>query len=85
MSCDVFTCNAIYLFSCTTYFLLCLKYVCVQIYKPYKATFHDMCRFHSDEYIDFLRRVTPGNVHSYTKSLTHYNVGEDWCVWREAR
>lgn len=23
----------------------------MQIYRPYKASAHDMCRFHSDEYI----------------------------------
>ena len=27
-----------------------------QIYRPYRATLHDMCRFHSKDYIDFLQR-----------------------------
>ena len=34
----------------------------MQMYKPYRATRHDMCRFHSEDYIDFLRRVTPLNL-----------------------
>ncbi|XP_076440850.1 histone deacetylase 3-like [Babylonia areolata] len=53
----------------------------MKVYKPYRATFHDMCRFHSEEYIEFLRRVTPVNLQSYTKSLTHFNVGEDCPVF----
>ena len=34
----------------------------MKVFKPYVATQHDMARFHSDEYIDFLRRVTPHNI-----------------------
>ncbi|CAG0884312.1 unnamed protein product [Cyprideis torosa] len=49
--------------------------------KPYKATFHDMCRFHSEEYIDFLQNVTPHNIQGNAKSLTLYNVGEDCPVF----
>ncbi|CAG0884313.1 unnamed protein product [Cyprideis torosa] len=51
------------------------------ICKPYKATFHDMCRFHSEEYIDFLQNVTPHNIQGNAKSLTLYNVGEDCPVF----
>lgn len=28
----------------------------VQVYRPYRATAHDMCRFHAEDYIDFLQR-----------------------------
>uniref|UniRef100_A0A8C5VDX2 Histone deacetylase 3 n=1 Tax=Microcebus murinus TaxID=30608 RepID=A0A8C5VDX2_MICMU len=28
------------------------------VFKPYQASQHDMCRFHSEDYIDFLQRVT---------------------------
>jgi histone deacetylase 3 len=49
-----------------------------QIYRPYRASAHDMCRFHSDEYIDFLQRVTPQNVQQFTKQLSMFNVGDDW-------
>ena len=30
---------------------------CVQVYRPYRATSHDMCRFHAEDYIDFLQRL----------------------------
>jgi acetoin utilization deacetylase AcuC-like enzyme len=31
------------------------------------ATKREMTQFHSDEYVDFLSRVTPGNMNSYIK------------------
>ncbi|KAL1122502.1 hypothetical protein AAG570_002833 [Ranatra chinensis] len=37
----------------------------MQIYRPYRASAHDMCRFHSDEYIEFLQRVTPQNIQGF--------------------
>ena len=30
----------------------------LQVYRPYRATHHDMCRFHAEDYIDFLQRYT---------------------------
>ncbi|GBO36498.1 Histone deacetylase 3, partial [Araneus ventricosus] len=51
------------------------------IYRPYRACAHDMSRFHSDEYIDFLQRVTPHNIQSFNKSLSHFNVGDDCPVF----
>lgn len=53
----------------------------MQIYRPYRASAHDMCRFHSDEYIEFLQRVTPQNIQSFTKYLSHFNVGDDCPVF----
>ena len=47
----------------------------MQVYRPYIASGPDMNRFHSEEYIDFLQRVTPHNLQTETKSLTHFNVG----------
>lgn len=53
----------------------------MQVYRPYRASAHDMSRFHSDEYIDFLQRVTPHNIQSFNKSLSHFNVGDDCPVF----
>lgn len=53
----------------------------MQIYRPYRASVHDMCRFHSDEYIDFLMRVSPQNVQNFTKQLSMFNVGDDCPVF----
>ncbi|XP_065207716.1 histone deacetylase 3 [Planococcus citri] len=53
----------------------------MQIYRPYKASSHDMLRFHSDEYIEFLQKVTPQNIQTFTKDLSHFNVGDDCPVF----
>lgn len=53
----------------------------MQIYKPYRANAHDMCRFHSEDYIEFLQNVTPQNIQTYSKDLLHYNVGDDCPVF----
>lgn len=53
----------------------------MQIYRPYRASFHDMCRFHSEDYIDFLMRVSPHNVQNFTKQLGMFNVGDDCPVF----
>ncbi|KAG0432032.1 hypothetical protein HPB47_021221, partial [Ixodes persulcatus] len=53
----------------------------LQVFRPYRANSHDMCRFHSEEYIDFLERVTPQNIQTFTKSLSHFNVGDDCPVF----
>lgn len=29
----------------------------LQVYRPYRASSHDMCRFHAEDYIDFLQRL----------------------------
>merc|ERR1719187_2146195 len=51
------------------------------VYRPYKAKAGDMNKFHSEEYVRFLERVTPQNIQSFTKSLTHFNVGDDCPVF----
>uniref|UniRef100_A0A8C7H459 Histone deacetylase n=1 Tax=Oncorhynchus kisutch TaxID=8019 RepID=A0A8C7H459_ONCKI len=53
----------------------------MQVFKPYKASQHDMCRFHSEDYIDFLQKVSPNNMQGFTKSLNTFNVGDDCPVF----
>uniref|UniRef100_H2ZGM4 Histone deacetylase n=1 Tax=Ciona savignyi TaxID=51511 RepID=H2ZGM4_CIOSA len=53
----------------------------MQMFKPYRATSHDMCRFHSEEYISFLQRITPMNLGGFTKNLQMFNVGDDCPVF----
>ncbi|TSL89880.1 Histone deacetylase 3 [Bagarius yarrelli] len=40
-----------------------------------------MCRFHSEDYIDFLQKVSPNNMQGFTKSLNTFNVGDDCPVF----
>ncbi|KAG8194392.1 hypothetical protein JTE90_011006 [Oedothorax gibbosus] len=53
----------------------------MKVFRPYHASRQDMCRFHSEEYIDFLQKVTPQNIQAFNKSLSHFNVGEDCPVF----
>ena len=41
----------------------------------------ELCEFHSEDYVEFLRRVTPDNVGSFNDSLARFNVGEDCPVF----
>ena len=41
----------------------------------------DMSTFHSDDYIELLRNLTPENKNQYQDQLTRYNFGEDCPVF----
>ncbi|XP_023345819.1 histone deacetylase 3 isoform X2 [Eurytemora carolleeae] len=53
----------------------------MKVYKPYQASEADLTRYHSEEYVEFLHRVTPHNIQGFAKSLSHFNVGEDCPVF----
>jgi len=53
----------------------------MQIYRPRHASEAEMTKFHSDDYIDFLRLVSPDNMNEYSKQLIRFNVGEDCPVF----
>ncbi|CAI5523102.1 unnamed protein product [Closterium sp. Naga37s-1] len=53
----------------------------LEIFKPFPARDKDMCRFHSDDYVEFLRTVTPENQHEQLRMLKRFNVGEDCPVF----
>ena len=40
-----------------------------------------MTQFHSDEYIEFLRMITPDNQHEHLRQLKRFNVAEDCPVF----
>ncbi len=40
-----------------------------------------MTQFHTDEYIEFLQKVTPDNMEAYSKEQSKYNVGDDCPVF----
>ena len=44
----------------------CLFY-CLQ--RPHKATQEEMTKFHSDDYIKFLRSIRPDNMSEYNKQM----------------
>ncbi|KAI8854339.1 hypothetical protein BC829DRAFT_413250 [Chytridium lagenaria] len=44
-----------------------------------RSTEEEMTEFHSEDYIEFLKRVTPDNVNSFSKFLHRFNIGVEDC------
>ncbi|KAK9463849.1 uncharacterized protein V1516DRAFT_668861 [Lipomyces oligophaga] len=53
----------------------------MEIYRAKPATKQEMCQFHTDEYVDFLSRVTPDNMDLFAKEQVKFNVGDDCPVF----
>lgn len=53
----------------------------MEIYRPHKATHEEMTKFHSDDYIKFLRNITSDNLSEYSKQMKRFRVGEDCPVF----
>ncbi|KKA30586.1 hypothetical protein TD95_001092 [Thielaviopsis punctulata] len=56
-------------------------YKYMEIYRAKPATRGEMTQFHTDEYIDFLQKVTPDNMDAFQKEQGKYNVGDDCPVF----
>eukprot|EP01031_Cornospumella_fuschlensis_P038050 gene38050-46231_t len=50
-------------------------------FRPKLISAGQMTRFHSDDYIDFLRLISPDNMADYVRQLQRFNVGEDCPVF----
>ncbi|KAF1781715.1 Histone deacetylase domain [Phytophthora cactorum] len=53
----------------------------MEVFRPRLVDWTELTRFHSDDYIHFLRLVTPDNMHEYLRQLQRFNVGEDCPVF----
>ncbi|KAL8804107.1 MAG: hypothetical protein Q9182_002740 [Xanthomendoza sp. 2 TL-2023] len=53
----------------------------MEIYRAKPASNHEMTQFHTDEYIEFLKKVTPDNMEYYHKEQGRFNVGDDCPVF----
>jgi histone deacetylase 1/2 len=53
----------------------------LEIYRAKPASKYEMTQFHTDEYVDFLQRVTPDNMDNFGKEQGKYNVGDDCPVF----
>ncbi|KAF7539630.1 hypothetical protein G7054_g2002 [Neopestalotiopsis clavispora] len=53
----------------------------MEIYRAKPATRLEMTQFHTDEYIDFLQKVSPENMESYQREQSKFNVGDDCPVF----
>ncbi|KAH7298573.1 hypothetical protein KP509_25G049900 [Ceratopteris richardii] len=53
----------------------------MDMFRPYPAQDNDLCRFHADDYISFLKSVCPETQHEQLRVLKRFNVGEDCPVF----
>ncbi|KAJ2791102.1 histone deacetylase, partial [Coemansia linderi] len=53
----------------------------MSIYRAAPATCQEMTQFHSDDYVEFLHRVTPENAVQFPRELSKYNFEEDCPVF----
>lgn len=52
-----------------------------QLQRAKPATNYEMMQFHTDEYVEFLKKVTPDNMDQYQKEQGRFNVGDDCPVF----
>jgi histone deacetylase 1/2 len=53
----------------------------MEVFRPALTNQAELTRFHSDDYVNFLRLVTPDNMNDYIRHLQRFNVGEDCPVF----
>nr|GMD90759.1 histone deacetylase 19-like [Ipomoea batatas] len=53
----------------------------MHVVKPLPARDKDLCRFHADDYVSFLRSITPESQQDNLRHLKRFNVGEDCPVF----
>jgi histone deacetylase 1/2 len=53
----------------------------MEVFRPALVTAENLTKFHSDDYINFLRMITPDNMGDYVRQLQRFNVGEDCPVF----
>ncbi|GLJ28072.1 hypothetical protein SUGI_0551180 [Cryptomeria japonica] len=53
----------------------------MQVLKPYPAIDTDLCRFHADDYVAFLKEITLETTQDQLKLLKRFNVGDDCPVF----
>ncbi|CBX91288.1 histone deacetylase [Plenodomus lingam] len=53
----------------------------MEIYRAKPASKYEMTQFHTDEYIEFLHKVTPDNMDQFQREQSKYNVGDDCPVF----
>eukprot|EP00898_Chlorokybus_atmophyticus_P006007 jgi/Chlat1/6407/Chrsp45S06024 len=49
----------------------------LEIFRPHLATEEDMSKFHTDEYVEFLKTIVPEAQHDQARNMKRFNVGED--------
>ncbi|CAJ0574494.1 unnamed protein product, partial [Mesorhabditis spiculigera] len=53
----------------------------MEVYRPVPASFEEMTKYHSDDYMLFLKNIRPDNMSDNSKQMSRFNVGEDCPVF----
>jgi len=53
----------------------------MEVYRPHVASWEEMTKYHSDDYILFLRTIKPDNIAEHSRQMQRFNVGEDCPVF----
>ena len=53
----------------------------MEVFRPKLVSASQLTKFHSDDYINFLRMITPDNMSDYLRQMQRFNVGEDCPVF----
>ncbi|GMI11154.1 hypothetical protein TrRE_jg8608 [Triparma retinervis] len=53
----------------------------LEVFRPRLVSHTNLTRFHSDDYVNFLRTITPDNMGDFARQLARFNVGEDCPVF----
>ncbi|CAD5229067.1 unnamed protein product [Bursaphelenchus okinawaensis] len=53
----------------------------LEVYRPFPASFEEMTRFHTTDYMQFLQSANPDNLRAFSKQMLKFNVGEDCPVF----
>ena len=53
----------------------------MDIFRPKLVSAAQLTRFHTDDYVQFLKQITPDNAMEFTRQLQRFNVGEDCPVF----
>lgn len=53
----------------------------MDVYTPRPASREEMLEFHSEDYIDFLKQVTPDSLGKFSQQLKQFGIGDDCPVF----
>ncbi len=53
----------------------------MDVYIPKPASRDELLNFHSEDYVDFLQKITPDNLSKYSNLLKDFNIGDDCPVF----
>ncbi|KAF7634594.1 Histone deacetylase [Meloidogyne graminicola] len=53
----------------------------MEVYRPQPSSLEEMTKYHSDDYMLFLKNIKPDNIGDYSRQMQRFNVGDDCPVF----